>query len=262
MSALDRGLAYGDGVFRTFVARERVPQHWALHYAKLDGDCARLGIVAPPAQTLEQEVLKVADGKAECVVKIIVTRGAGARGYRYRTGTPTRIVATAALPEHPDAYRSEGVKVRICGLRLAAQPALAGIKHLNRLENVLARAEWNDPETAEGILCDHDGNAVGGTMTNIFAVRNGVLVTPALDRCGVAGVTRDRVMDAAKMLGMACHVRALPLAELYSSDEMFLVNSVVGVWPVRALGERSFAPGVVTQRIQTHLTSESDARVV
>jgi 4-amino-4-deoxychorismate lyase len=221
----------------------------------------RLAIEAPAEAALEHEVGAAAAGEGDCVVKIILTRGAGERGYPYGHTAPTRIVLTAPLPRFPETYSKDGVKARVCDLRLALQPALAGVKHLNRLENVLARAEWSDPEIVEGILCDSEGNAIGGTMSNVFMVKAQVLVTPALDRCGVAGVTRDRVCEAAEALGIRCVVRALPIAELCAADEVFLVNSVIGLWPVRSLDSRSYARGPATERIQGRINATSDARV-
>ena len=152
--------------------------------------------------------------------------------------------------------------MRLCQLKLAHQPALAGVKHLNRLENVLARAEWSDADIAEGILCDGEGNVIGGTMTNLFIVLGDTLVTPELNRCGVAGVTRDRVMAIALREGVECQVRAVPVGELFSADEIFLVNSLIGAWPVRSMEGRNWSAGALTRSLQRWLTRENDAQVV
>jgi 4-amino-4-deoxychorismate lyase len=127
---------------------------------------------------------------------------------------------------------------------------------------VLARAEWNDADIAEGILCDADGNVIGGTMTNLFLVLGDSLVTPELNRCGVAGVTRDRVMAIASRLGVACEVRKVEAGELFSAEEIFLVNSLIGAWPVRSLGGRHWSAGPVTRSLQHGLTQENNAQVV
>jgi 4-amino-4-deoxychorismate lyase len=145
--------------------------------------------------------------------------------------------------------------VRRCRIRLAQQPALAGVKHLNRLENVIARAEWQDEGIAEGVLCDMDGRVIGGTMSNVFAVVRGELVTPSLERCGVAGVTRERVLDAALQHGVTCHIRDIGWPEFLAAAEIFLVNSVFGVWPVRQIDEQSRSTGPVVRSVQRWLDS-------
>jgi 4-amino-4-deoxychorismate lyase len=150
------------------------------------------------------------------------------------------------------------IQARICDLRLAHQPALAGVKHLNRLENVLARAEWNDAAIREGLLLDQDGNAIGGVMSNLFIVENGVLLTPDLSHCGVAGVTRDRVMALAAKLGIACRVEMLPLQRALNADELFFVNSLIGLWPVARLATQTWASVPVSMRIRNAL-AEDDA---
>lgn len=234
--ATDRGLAYGDGVFRTMCLHDgRIP-FWAQHYDKLAADCAALSIACPSHADLEGDIRTVLSSTDDGVIKIIVTRGTGQRGYRFPdSGSPRRIVMHGPLPVYPSDASARGINARICNLRLSHQPALAGIKHLNRLEQVLARNEWTDPFIAEGILCDVDGLAICGTMTNLFISEQGALVTPALDRCGVAGVTRHIVMEEASRRGIACRVERISIDRLRSADGLFLTNSVIGVWPVRRL---------------------------
>jgi 4-amino-4-deoxychorismate lyase len=158
-----------------------------------------------------------------------------------------------ALPDHPQEYVRDGVEVHLCRTRLSSQPRLAGVKHLSRLENVLARAEWSDPAIAEGLVMDGDGHIVGGTMTNLFLVEGGGLVTPALARCGVAGVTRERVMEAAARGGIACREEDVSQARLDGADEALLMNSVIGVWAIRKCGERRWSPGSWAKRVREWL---------
>lgn len=262
VSALDRGLAYGDGVFRTLPARGGVPLHWQRHYAKLARDCAALRIAAPPAQVLASEVHTACRGIPEAAVKIVITRGASRRGYRYHGDEePTRIVYAEPRTAPREGEREAGVKARICATRLSHQPLLAGVKHLNRLENVLARAEWSDPDIAEGLMCDAEGNIIGGTMTNVFIATGGVLATPRLDLCGVAGVTRERVLEAAARLDLPCTVMTCTLKDVLRAEEAFLVNSLVGIWPVRELDGDSREPGPITRRLQAALAQADDAYV-
>ncbi len=130
--------------------------------------------------------------------------------------------------------------MRVCATRLGDSPALAGLKHLNRLEQVLARAEWDDPEIAEGLMLNSSGHVVEGTMTNLFLLREGALITPELSRCGVVGVMRGVVMDAARKKGIPVVERTLALQELASANAIFVTNSLIGIWPVRELEGRPF----------------------
>jgi 4-amino-4-deoxychorismate lyase len=148
------------------------------------------------------------------------------------------------LPTPP----SGGAVLRVCDLRLGLQPRLAGIKHLNRLENVLARAEWSDPAIHEGLLLDQDGWVISGCMSNLFVVRAGELHTPCLARCGVAGVTRARLMRLAAEAGMRVQEVDLDLAALLAADELFLTNSLIGLWPVARLQARTWREHPVSAR--------------
>jgi len=261
--ATDRGLAYGDGIFRTFPAQDGRPLLWRRQYAKLAHDAAVLKLHVPNADVLEEDVRVLCADREVCAVKIVLTRGSGVRGYGYRGDeAPTRIVSAGPMPPHARERRAQGVKVRLCSMRLAQQPALAGIKHLNRLENVLARAEWNDPGTAEGILCDSEGHVISGTMTNLFIAVGGALATPRLDCCGVAGVTRDRVIDAARRNGLRCVVKTLSWADVLAADEVFLVNSLAGAWPVRDIDGEPRRRRTATRAVQHWLDLEDDAEVL
>ncbi|MDH5263116.1 MAG: aminodeoxychorismate lyase [Betaproteobacteria bacterium] len=258
VDAGDRGLMYGDGVFRTIAVRSGRPLNWSRQLRLLALDCGALGLPCPDEAVLREEVGRVAPGDA--VVKVIVTRGAAGRGYAYPEDiAPTRVVvAYPPLAAAPEAAR-EGVRVRRCDLALSLQPRLAGVKSLNRLENVLARAEWRDPAIREGLLADAQGRLVEGTMSNVFFTRGETLVTPDLSRCGVRGAQRERVLDLARAEGIACEVRDASFGELREAGEVFLTNSLIGLWPVAALDERGWAPGPVARRLQ-RLVEDEDAR--
>ena len=255
----DRGLAYGDGVFRTLALRNGRVCAWRSQFAKLTADARALGIACPEETLLRAEVDEVTRGAADCAIKIVVTRGSGTRGYAYGANQPaTRIVSASELPQHPRHWYEQGVATRLCSLRLARQPVLAGVKHLNRLENVLARAEWSDPGIAEGLLQDSAGNVIGGTMTNLFLAMGNGLLTPDLGHCGVAGVTRERVIDAARRNGIACRVAAVTLGELFAATEVILVNSLIGAWCIRQLGARAWEQGSMTVTVRRWLDEDGD----
>lgn len=249
VSALDRGFTYGDGLFESIRFVGVQAPLWSRHMQRLGAGCTRLGLPAPDPATLWREALAVSGGRPQSVVRITWTRGVGARGYAPSAAAPpTRVVAAFAPPRMVAATYVEGVRMRVCSLRLAEQPALAGMKHLNRLEQVLARAEWDDPDIAEGVLCAADGRVISATMANLFAVVDGQLLTPALDRCGIAGVGRAEVLAACP----EARVATLPLDALHAASEVFLSSSVRGIVPVRCIGPWQYVPGAVTRRLQQH----------
>lgn len=258
----DRGFTYGDGVFRTLAMRAGAVPLWSRHYAKLAADCRALAIEPPPEAVLRADVRLVAGRMPDCALRITVTRGSGGRGYALPVPAMSRrVVAASALPEYPAEYAIRGVTVRYCTLRLAAQPQLAGIKHLNRLENVLARAEWDDPAIAEGLLCDVEGSVIEGTRCNLFLAERGALVTPDLSRCGVAGVTRDAIIELAAGNDMPCRIESISRERLEAADEVMLVNSLIGVWPVARLQGRSRARFDTAVRVRQWLDALRDASV-
>lgn len=249
VSPLDRGMAYGDGVFRTLKVRDRQPLWWRDHYAKLAHDCAALKLACPAPNVLLSEIHIVSQPLDSAVVKIVVTRGPGERGYAPpEPAAPTRIVMASALSDRE--HERHGIHVRWCSMRLARQAQLAGIKHLNRLENVLARQEWSDPDIAEGLLCDDTGAVIGGTRSNVFALRAGRLLTPDLSLSGIAGVTRDRVLRAATRHGIEIQVARLESANIMDADEVFLSNSIVGLSPVAVLDKRQWRTTAWTEQFQ------------
>lgn len=257
IDARDRGLAYGDGVFRTLRMQAGQPVWWSDHFLKLVADCASLMLRCPDEAVLRGEVCQVAAAGSE-VVKIVITRGAGARGYAPPGGeTVTRLVMSASLPAHAAADAPQAIAARWCSLRLAQQPRLAGIKHLNRLENVLARAEWNDPAIAEGLLCDTGGMVVGGVMSNLFWARDGVLFTPDLGQCGVAGVTRARLLRAAARRGIPTRIERVPPAAILAADELMICNSLIGVRRVARLGDANWSPAGWTETLNTALYEDN-----
>lgn len=257
ISPLDRGLHYGDGLFETLAVRSGRPCLWERHMARLARGCAALRISMPASAMLREEAAQLCAGVDRAVLKIVITRGAGGRGYRPQDrpedGPATRVMALYPWPEYPNRFWKEGVRVRICRMRLGRNPQLAGLKHLNRLEQVLARAEWQDPEIAEGLMLDQEGYLVEGTQTNVFMVREGALLTPELSQCGVAGIMRGLVMERTRNLVLDCQERRLTLEDVWQVHELFVCNSIIGLWPVADVEGRRFAPGPITLRIAESL---------
>lgn len=257
--ALDRAAMYGDGVFRTLRIRQGRAFDWPRQYRKLAADCAALGIVCPAQTLLHAELDQAIATQAEGVAKIVVSRGAGGRGYKAPADmTPTRLVMVTPLPNYPVDYWRRGVALHLCELRLAHQARLAGIKHLNRLENVLARNEWSDPDVPEGLLLDQAGHVIEGTMSNVFVRQGSVMRTPDLSQCGVAGVQRERILELAPRLGLRADVAPMTLDAVRRADEVWMCNSIIGVWPVRALGNDALPVGDTAHALQSLLENETD----
>ena len=226
----DRGLQYGDGVFETMRVHLGQVRLLEYHLDRLDRGCRQLKIAGPPPPTLRRELARVAGRRGEGILKLIVTRGPGPRGYR-PTGRErcTRIVALAALPKSILTDESTPARVRLCATPLGLNPGLAGLKTLNRLESVVARAEWQDARIWEGLMRDVDENIVCGTMSNLFLRRGSSLMTPVLDRCGVAGVMRRWILERAGDLRLIPVERRIRWQDLSEAEEVFMSNAVVGL---------------------------------
>ena len=244
VSTDNRGLNYGDGLFETMrIHRGSVPL-WPRHLARLGEGAQRLGIDLPDAAFIEARVAEMTRGVAAGVLKLLLTRGDGGRGYAPLAGA--RPAWTLSL--HPLPASKAGVRVAWCGLRLAAQPALAGIKHCNRLEQVLARREVEVAGSDEGLLMDHDGQVVSAISANLLVRLDGEWVTPPVDRCGVAGVLRGWLLQQGLV-----RVRALTPRDVESADHVALCNAVRGILPVVSLEGRACAVGPALDELQGRL---------
>ena len=239
--AEDRAVQYGDGVFETIAIRDGRPRLWAYHVERLQTGCTRLGITPPAADELEEKLGSALDAcsveTGSATAKLIVSAGRGPRGYRRVESPKTLLIGISESRKLPQSMYREGVTVRLCSTRLAIQPQLAGMKTLNRLEQVLARNEWRDDTVFEGLTLDTDGRLICGTMSNVFLLYENRLVTPAVTRCGVSGVMRRHVLTIAHEAGLECDVRDVDAGELGNCDGVVLSNSQFGVLPVRACNQ-------------------------
>jgi 4-amino-4-deoxychorismate lyase len=232
----DRGLQYGDGVFETMRVRRGQVRLLEYHLQRLDAGCRRLAIASPSKRNLRRELERAAALRSEGILKLIVTRGRGLRGYR-PTGRErcTRILTLHALPQGMLTVGAIPVRVRLCATALGQSPQLAGLKTLNRLESVMARSEWRDTRIWEGLMRDVDENIVCGTMSNLFLKRGSSLMTPLLDRCGVAGVMRRWILETAAELDLSPLERRIRWQDLREADEVFMTNALVGVKSVSSI---------------------------
>ena len=253
----DRGLLYGDGVFETIAVCGGRMCHWEHHLQRLQSGCERLGMETVDGALLAQECRLLIQETSQAVIKIIITRGSGGRGYRVpEQSRATRVIQMHDSPSYPASCTESGVKTIICRTRLGQNTALAGIKHLNRLEQVLARQEWDAPDIMEGLMLDTGGQLVEGTMSNVFMVTGGILISPDLTLSGVAGIMRARVLELANQHSIESRILPVEPDTLLQADEVFVCNSLIGIWPVIGIDEHAFQKGPLTTRLQTLLANE------
>lgn len=253
----DRGFSYGHGVFETIRTSAHRPLLWQLHIGRLKRGCSVLKINLPDniEAILLDDISRLLEHSRHdhSVVKLTITAGSG-RGYAPPENPEyQRVVSLLPLIEYPESAYEYGVEVRTCDYRLPRNPVLAGIKHLNRLDQVLARAEWQNDAIAEGIMLDSGNIVIEGVMTNLFGCVDGKLITPNLDKAGVWGTMRDYLLSYANEQDLQTEVLTLTEAEFRQSDELFICNSVIGVLPIRKWGDRLYSPGKITRSIQARV---------
>jgi len=247
----DRGFQYGDGVFESvLLARGRV-RFLDQHLRRLAFGCERLGIAPPDEKALRSDVQRLSGSAERAVLKIVVSRGIGPRSYRPSSrSTTTRVVALYPAPPQP---ATTGLALRWCEMRLGRNARLAGIKHLNRLEQVLAQAEWSDDAIVDGLMLDTEGELVSGTASNVFVVREGTLVTPDLRFCGVLGIMRGEVLRTARELGIAVSEEPLWPHDVETASEVFITNSIRGIRSATVLGSLRWSGSPVADRVRQAL---------
>ncbi|MEO6365165.1 MAG: aminodeoxychorismate lyase [Luteimonas sp.] len=246
-----RGLAYGDGLFETMRVHCGSVHWWEAHWSRLSHGAARLRLPLPDESMVRDHAAQVF-GNANGVLKLLVCRGAGARGYAPDfDAMPVWVVTRHALPPGP---RTSGLVLRWCGTRLAIQPALAGLKHCNRLEQVIARGEWQDPAIDDGLMLDSEACVVSATSANLFVLRAGGWLTPAIDRCGIAGICRAWCMEE-----INAKEARLTAVDVESADAVFLCNAVRGILPVARLPGREWRPHPDIAALQARLEQRHPA---
>ncbi|MDO3385717.1 aminodeoxychorismate lyase [Gilvimarinus sp. SDUM040013] len=259
LSPLDRGFAYGDGLFETCRIADGCIPLWSWHLARLCRDLARLNIDVSRAELERLVRLALADSNGAGIVKIVVTRAASGRGYQ-AAGNSAATVVVMLYPHsrnQPKHYR-----IRICNSHVSQNSTIAGMKHLCRLENVLARSEWSDETIHEGLMLDRDGYVIEGTAHNVFVITNGELVTPTLNESGVRGVMRQLICEQlAPALDISVREAKLQVDDVMSASEVFFCNSNVGVVAVTELLSPAgatiaqYSAAAVAEKLQRKLTS-------
>ncbi len=258
ISIQDRGLQYGDGIFETLAVLDGKPLCLDKHIDRLKLGCQRLRIPFTDTNLLLSEILTLSKDQQRTVLKIIITRGAGGRGYQIPVDiVPTRIVSILSWPSHPVDNRKSGVITQLCKSRYGINKSLAGIKHLNRLEQILARGEISDDAVAEGIVMDQAGKIIEGTMSNLFVRLNNSWLTPDLSECGVAGIIRQYILENQKLLGLDINTGIVSIEQLFKAKEIFLCNSIIGIWPVKQIDTQHYSDFRISQQISTVLVEQN-----
>ncbi|EEE35843.1 aminodeoxychorismate lyase [Rhodobacteraceae bacterium KLH11] len=254
ISIFDRGLAYGDGFFETIYCCNEAMQNWLYHWQRMRESAERLNILLPDESTFLVDLEKIkstfSTPRFEWVIKIVVTRGVGGRGYSpNKCETPTRIMYVGDMPPY-EALRRRGMRVSLLKYELQTEPMTAGLKHLNRLPQVLAKTELDGTGCDEGIVLNSKGFVREGVSSNIFMIKNDRLLTAPLYDCGVAGVLRRKLIDVSSdICGLSVEQVDFTFGDIMSAEEVFFANSLLGVCPVKEIGNTPFKIGETTRRL-------------
>jgi 4-amino-4-deoxychorismate lyase len=252
-SVYDRGLQFGDGLFETLVFKSRTPLLLKEHLDRLCRDSLRLNIQVCRT-TIENDVNRglQQSTRVDGTLKIIVTRGNSPRGYSYTDNIEANRYLYISPYSPPNSQLQQGICLTLCKTQLAQQPLLAGIKHLNRLEQILARQEITEGFN-EGVICDTQGQVIEGCMSNIFIISNNELVTPILDQCGVTGVMAQQVMLEAKKINIVVQQQRLSVNDLINAESIFLTNSINGIWPVTHFLDKKYCISNLVKKLQASI---------
>ena len=237
----DRGLQYGDGVWETVLVSSCQLILFKAHLQRLRWGCRVLKLVGLDEEALKQEVHQLSQSITYGIIKIIITRGSGGRGYSAQgLNAPTRIVSLHPLPEAISLYRQKGINIQYCQSQLSHHPQLSGFKHLNCLEQVLARSELAN-DCQEGIVSDIQGNIIEGTMSNLFLIIGDSVITPLLTQCGIKGIMRAYIFDLLNKKNIILIEREVSMKDVNKADGIFFTNSVIGLWFVKTFNGKSFS---------------------
>lgn len=251
----DRSFQYGDGCFTTILTKNGKPDLWPYHLDRMQQTLARLEIEQPDWQLVYQWVTDIAFSKPLAGIKIHISRGLGGRGYSPEGLHQTQVtISRFDYPAHYPDWQQNGVSLAVCKTKLGLNPLLAGMKHNNRLEQVLIKAELNSLDAQDGVVLDIQGHVIETSMANIFWVSGSTLYTPKLTMSGVAGVMRRHIIDIAKDHSISVIEDEFELTDVMTADEIFICNSLLGIAPVTHLAnEHQYVVGQITKLIQNGL---------
>lgn len=262
ITVTDRGLQFGDGVFETIRIHQGRPIWWQQHIDRLLDGCSRLHFPSlPDVETLQKEANKLLAGSENGALKIIITRGNSSSGYAPAADSITnRILILTPGPRH-QSRSEQGIVLGVCEQTITGSRQLSGIKHLNRLEQVLARIECQNNGWDEGLMLDDRNRVIEGCMSNIFVWHQDKLLTPQLEHTGIKGICREKIIRVAEDNGLKVEQCELDLGDLQYSDGLFVSNSLIGIWPVtmykcQKIEERKFEINANTRLLQKILEAD------
>lgn len=238
VSVADRAVAYGDGVFETLRMHPK-PALEAFHLERLSLGLKALNIPVDVRQ-IQRAVADYSRQHNPGLIKVIVSRGEGGRGYLAPDDpSPVTIIQGFGLPVYQTEWYRSGINLFSCKTPLTVNPRLQGIKHLNRLEQVLARNEFCGDEFQEGLMSTPDGYLREGTMSNLFIVRDSQVITPSLEACAVQGTMQRHIIEKCSgIVGNVSECATLVEQDLLSAEEAFICNSVFGIWPIKSFKQQ------------------------
>ena len=261
----DRAIHYGDGLFETILCSEDALLYWPQHYQRLQTSADRLKLRCPDEAVFLDDIrtlleLNETSGASAYAIKIIITRGSSDRGYVIPKKTnEKRVVLISALAADYSSLVSGELlsgELYVCKNQVSINESLAGLKHLNRLENVLARNEWNDTakhQYIDGLMLNARQQVIEGSMSNVFAVKENNLYTPDLSQSGVNGIMRDMIIDVAGRKNIQLSTVDLKLEDLYGMEEIFISNSLMGIRSANKLETSLYQQQTVTKLILAEL---------
>lgn len=251
----DRGLNYGDGIFETIAVHDSAPILWDLHWLRLKKSCEKFLLKLPDKEIIENELVLLSGKINKGIVKIILTRGSGLRGYKPDLEQSNTRILTASASNLGE-IKHDKIEIFVCKYTIYPDPQLAGIKHLNRLPQVMASIEQIS-DAKMGILCDNNNNIVEAISANIFIVINGILYTPDLTDYGVAGVMREYVIEKARKLNIKTEIVKINKSRLEDASEVFLTNSIIGIRPVYKYNTIKYEPGSSTKLLMQAINQDN-----
>lgn len=259
VSISDRSFQYGDGCFTTVLVKYGQPLLLSEHKERIELTCQRLFIPPLDWNKVEEWVEAAIDASdhkqlAFSGLKIHVSRGTGGRGYSPTGVGNTQVtIQTFVYPAHYPTWQSEGIRVGISTTKLGLNPLLAGLKHNNRLEQVLIKKEIDDSEYDDNIVLNIQDYAIEASAANLFWVIGCTLYTPELSNSGVAGIKRKQVLAYAQQHKLMVNINHFTLNDVLRADEVFITNALHGVVPIIQIDNEKFNIGATTRAIQEKL---------
>lgn len=273
----DRAIHYGDGLFETILCENNRLLYWKQHYHRLQASAVKLKMHCPDELLLLDDIkglLKDIDNSDNNIfsIKIIISRGNGERGYQFQKGNNvTRVVMLSALdPDCSSLITGSLVSgdLYVCEQQVSINENLAGLKHLNRLENVLARNEWRtspaNNKIIDGLMLNANHHVIEGSMSNLFMVKGNQLITPSLKQSGINGIMRDVIIDIARKKKIDTSIVKPSLEDCYAMDECFITNSLIGMKAINNIADHEYSSHSITNLLFSELlkTKEEHAQSV